>query len=177
MALIELRIRTLAQLQDSLDPAPFHEKALDPRAEEYILGCASDFPANQKLRLLVHAPESLRAHESEVVSAVHTHFDLALQQAERQFRLRMRIGWYSLAIGTLVLVLCLTLRSLLGEQNGHFRAAIAEGLLILGWVALWRPAEVLLYERWEIRHKHQTLAQLAVVPVAFAFFDEASGAA
>ena len=170
MALIEIHIRTLAQLHDSLDPAPFHEKALDPRAEEYILDCASDYPANCELRLLVHAPESLRLHAGEVASAVHTHFNLALQQAKRRYRLRMRIGGYSLAVGTLVLVVCLALRSLLGVQDGHLHAAVAEGLLILGWVALWRPAEVLLYERWEIRHKHQTLARLAAIAVEFAFF-------
>ena len=40
MATIEIRIRSLAQLFDSLDPAPFQERALDRNAESYILACA-----------------------------------------------------------------------------------------------------------------------------------------
>ena len=29
---------------------------------------------------------------------------------------------------------------------GHFFSVIQEGLTTLGWVALWRPGELLLYE-------------------------------
>ncbi len=173
MATIEIRIRSLAQLHDSFDPAPFYEKALDPRAEEYILSCAGEFPPRENLRLLVHAPESMRTNVDEVTSAVHAHFTLAYQQAMRVFHQRMRLGRYALVIGTLVLGFCLTLRGLLGDDHGALGASVAEGLLILGWVALWRPVEVLIYERWEIRQKHQTLERLAGIPVEFAFVPDA----
>ena len=34
---IELRLKRLDQLFESYDPAPFHEKDLDPDAEEFIV--------------------------------------------------------------------------------------------------------------------------------------------
>lgn len=38
MPVFELRIQTLDELFDSLDPAPFHAKALDRNAEAYLQG-------------------------------------------------------------------------------------------------------------------------------------------
>jgi len=40
-----------------------------------------------------------------------------------------------------------------------------EGLLIIGWVALWRPLEIFLYDWWPIRRKQAVLRQLAVIPI------------
>ena len=36
MATIEIRLRGLTRLFDSLDPAPLQERALDPNAESYL---------------------------------------------------------------------------------------------------------------------------------------------
>ena len=54
---IEVRIRVLAQLFNSLDPSPFHERDLDDDAEEYIVGCARELPTDVLLRIVVHLPE------------------------------------------------------------------------------------------------------------------------
>ncbi|MBM3963286.1 MAG: hypothetical protein FJ306_15525 [Planctomycetes bacterium] len=48
---IALRLRELAQLFDSFDPAPFHEKDLDRDAEEFIVSWAREFPADAPLVL------------------------------------------------------------------------------------------------------------------------------
>jgi len=42
---------------------------------------------------------------------------------------------------------------------------LGEGLLILGWVALWRPLEIFLYEWWPLRRRMNVLRQLAQAPV------------
>lgn len=47
--------------------------------------------------------------------------------------------------------------------------AIGEGLLILGWVAMWRPLEILLFERLENHQKSALLRRLARIPVDFEF--------
>ena len=48
---------------------------------------------------------------------------------------------------------------------------IDEGLLILGWVALWRPLDILLFDRFEMRASIKTLRRLAVVPVEVRFVE------
>ena len=45
---IELRLREVAQLFNSMDPTPFHHKDLDPDAEEFIESWALEFPPDSR---------------------------------------------------------------------------------------------------------------------------------
>jgi hypothetical protein len=167
MADIEIRIRSPEQLVDSLDPAPFYDKALDRAAERYLLECAEDLSAARTLRVVVHAPATFPAREAEIAAVIHGHFRREHALAERRLRLRMRLGRRTLLLGALVLIVALALRELLLPRVGHaaVAAVLSEGLLILGWVALWRPMETVLYERSDLGQKHAALARLARVPV------------
>lgn len=72
-------------------------------------------------------------------------------------------------IGAAVMIACLAIRTLLGDWvTTPVGQVVAEGLLILSWVVLWRPAELLLFARWESRHERQVLGRLSRIPVAFA---------
>lgn len=39
-SVIEVHVGELRQLSDAVDPSPFHDKDLDPKAEEFIVGTA-----------------------------------------------------------------------------------------------------------------------------------------
>lgn len=56
-----------------------------------------------------------------------------------------------------------------GRKTWHSPATdvLAEGLLILAWVALWRPAEVALFDHWENRENRRQLERLAKVKLRF----------
>jgi hypothetical protein len=62
------------------------------------------------------------------------------------------------------------MRALLGVfVSSQMLVAIGEGLLIFGWVAMWRPIEILLFERLE-NHQNRTLLQhLSQIPVTFEY--------
>jgi hypothetical protein len=170
MATIELRLRTLAQLFDSLDPSPFHERGLDRNADAYIVDWAGDFPANAPLRLQLHLSGDVQVHAQDIARAIHAHYAFELEQARRRHRRRMRGGHVALGIGLLVMLACLALRELLGDWGSTpVGQGISEGLLILGWVVLWRPAEVLLFERRESYEQLRLLQRLAHIPVDVAF--------
>lgn len=169
-AIISLRVNTLAQLFDSLDPAPFPERGLDRNAEAYIVDCAADHPPHQALRVLIHAPVLARPHVSDTTRAIHGHFRYLAEQAERRHRRRMRYGRVALAIGMAVMLASLALRAMLGDWIATpVGQGVGEGLLILGWVVLWRPTEMLLFERWESRQERHLLDRLAHVPIDFEF--------
>ena len=51
---IEIRIRELSQLFNSMDPTPFHHQDLDPNAEEFILSWAHEHPREGELEILIH---------------------------------------------------------------------------------------------------------------------------
>jgi hypothetical protein len=54
--------------------------------------------------------------------------------------------------------------SLMVEQTTAIRL-IEESLLILGWVANWRPLEIFLYDWWPIRRQSLLYKHLSAMPV------------
>lgn len=167
MAEIELRIQNLGQLFDSLDPAPFHVKALDRNVQAYLLESAGEHARRQALTIALYAPPHLESHVDEIASAIHTHFELLHQQAQRRHRYRRRISRVALAAGAATLALVLLLRSWVETLTAPFWDVLAEGLLILAWVALWRPIETIGFDSWESRDRRRLLAALAQIPVRF----------
>jgi hypothetical protein len=85
------------------------------------------------------------------------------------FELRelFRVGRRSLAIGIAVLAACLTASQWLAPLIPNVTAAsvVRESLIIVGWVANWRPIEIYLYDWWPIRRRRRLLARIAAAPV------------
>lgn len=172
---IELRLQRAAQLFETLDPAPFHQKALDPAAHRYLLDSALELGAPPGLRVIIHLPRVESAAAQGVAAAIHNHFEFELEQARRCLRRRMRIGRMALVAGVVLLAACSVLRSLVPAEYGGPAGFLGEGLLILGWVAIWRPVDVLLFERWEALDERAGLERLAHAPVELALRDQAAG--
>lgn len=169
---IELRVHALSQLFESFDPSPFREKALDPAAHRYILSCAQEFAPNPSICLVVHLPESLREQTDAIVAGIRNHFRLEAETARRELRHQMRIGRLSLFWGFVILASCSAGRSLLSLPSEQLTRFFSEGLLILGWVALWRPIETLLFEHWKARDECRWLERLSRMRIEFAFSSE-----
>ena len=54
--LVDIRLRDVRQLFETLDPAPFRERDLDPVAETYLEDAVRDIGASRPIRLRVHLP-------------------------------------------------------------------------------------------------------------------------
>jgi hypothetical protein len=74
----------------------------------------------------------------------------------------LRLGHGSLTIGLLFLATCLVLSSL-ATKIGYppVGRIVEEGLIIAGWVAMWRPLQIYLYDWWPLRAEWQILERLA----------------
>lgn len=172
MAIIDIRIQRIDQLLQSLDPSPFHdnERALNRDAEDHIVDFAGEYGRAEPFQLIVHAPLSIKPHAPEITRAIHAHFKLAHMKCRRRYQRRIRIGRALLIAGIAVLGIALLLRALLGDSGDRAMIeAIREGLLILGWVALWRPLDILLFERLEDHQSSALLLRLAHITVDFEF--------
>ena len=167
MPTIEMQLDSLPQLFDSLDPAPFHDRALDRGAEAWLKESVDEKPSRAPLELMIRGPEALRAHLPEIQTAVHAHFRRALEQEEWKLRRRMRVGRLALLIGLVVLAVTLVARHLLHSLHTSSADVFGEGLLIVGWVGLWRPAEMLLFDRLESAADRAVLRRLSQIPVHF----------
>ena len=165
---IELWLSTLQQLFNSFDPSPFHEKDLDSEAEDYIVGAVDELGSPQPIRLVIHLPaeQLLSASSLDLEGSVRHYFSYRHSEAERKLRLHFREARAALVIGVLFLVACITLRQLASFVLEEPTARIVqEGLLILGWVAMWGPIQLLLYDWWPLRHRVHLFSRLAAMKV------------
>jgi len=142
VSLIDIKVNSLAQIFNSLDPSPFHDKDLDADAEEYIVDSAREFPLTQPLKLVFHLPSDHldQAAIAGLDRAIHNYFADRAEAARRELRYTLAQGRTALAIGLSFLTGCVLLRQLVAAlDQGTAINLITEGLLIVGWVAMWRP--------------------------------------
>ncbi len=162
---VELRLDRISQLYNSLDPAPFHEKELEAAADDYIVGSAED--ARGPIRLVVMLPDTelTRPEAQQVPASIRHHFELRHDSEHRQLRALWRRGRLSLLIGITFLASCLLARTLLIDMPSPAAHILAEGLLIVGWVAMWGPLDIFLYGWWPIHARCKLFDRLARLDV------------
>jgi hypothetical protein len=166
--LIEMRLRTVMQIFNSLDPSPFLEKDLDPDAEGYITEIVQDFPLAQPMKIVIHLPcREAECEEARTLEpAIQNHFSYMEASAARELRLKFRQGRVSLAIGIGFLLVMGVISTLISPYTQHgFAAWIAGGLLIVSWVAMWEPVNIFLYLWWPIRRKQRIYGKISRMKV------------
>jgi hypothetical protein len=166
-ARINLKLRELNQLFNSLDPSPFLDRDLDDDAEEFIVSSARELHGSHAFELTVHLgtrSDGQRASETE--HAVQHYFAARAELKKREFRLLLRRGHSVLLIGLLFLTSCLVLSGLVTKVfPNQLGAILHESLIIVGWVAMWRPIEIYLYDWWPLREEWLGLQRLAKMRV------------
>lgn len=150
---LELRVHKLMQLFNSLDPTPFLNKELDRSAEAFIENWALGFPPDSQLHITIHV-EELPAEEdaSKLMSdAIHNYFKYKTSLVRGELRQLLKQGQMSLLIGVAFVTACLIAADTIATLSISNTATIArESLTIIGWVAMWRPVQIFLYDWWPL---------------------------
>lgn len=171
---IDLTVRNSRQLFDGRDPAPFRERDLDDDAVAYVLSSAEEIPRAQQLSIVVTISDEPEPHLApEVITeAIRRHFTYEGEQIERRLREHVRRGQMTLAVGLAVLVVFLSLAELTASLPASpLREILREGLVITGWVAMWRPLEVLLYDWWPLIDERRQVRRILDAPISVHFTD------
>jgi hypothetical protein len=168
-ATIEIRLETIEQLFHSLDPFPFHKKDLDRDAEEFIVGWARELPARQPIRIVIYLPaaEAEKPEAKIIPGAVTGYFSSRSVASGRDLKDLFRIGRRALMVGLTVLAICVLLAQAAASNlpARPFGQLIEESLIILGWVANWKPIEVFLYDWWPIVRQRNLYRRLAAAGI------------
>ncbi|MFA7238360.1 MAG: hypothetical protein WC058_16005 [Phycisphaeraceae bacterium] len=165
---IGLKLQDVNQLFNSMDPAPFPEKDLDDDAENFIVSWAREFPRRLPLLLVVHLPQKFAAEDPTpmIAAAVQNFFRYKMRLARRELRQLLRTGQTSLFVGLTFLTLCLLGGELLARlYTGDWTLVLREGLTIAGWVAMWRPMQIYLYDWWPLQRNIRVYRKLSQMPV------------
>jgi hypothetical protein len=180
-SVLELYLADPRQMFNSMDPAPFRQRDLDPKAAEYIVDWAREAPKDQPLSLVVHlGQQAARGDDGSMLrGAVNDYFLGRAVVTRKRMRQLFRTGRISLLIG----LAFMSLMMLAGQaayslfSREAYAVLIKESLIISGWVALWRPAEIFLHEWWPILAEARLYDRLAVMPVTLLGVDAPVGQA
>ncbi len=163
-ATVTIHVRNLAQLFNSLDPAPFWDRDLDRTAAEFIEGEFSDKRSADIWHLHVYATEGAQL-AADLQAAVEHYYERLATSASLQLRDSHRIGGLTLLAGITIFLLCTTAQQLLRGLLKDVPAILDQGLIILAWLALWRPAEAIVYDWIPIYRKRRLYQRLAGIRV------------
>jgi hypothetical protein len=160
---IEVFVDRIEQLFNSMDPSPFHERDLDDDAEEFIVGWAREFPRRDPVSLLVHVNQLPSHNDAQhlVETAMHNYFAYRAKLNRFELRYLLKQGRDSLFVGLAFLAACVLTSQLLRLRSGTLPIILREGLIIAGWVAMWRPMEIFLYEWWPLLRKGRLYEKLS----------------
>jgi hypothetical protein len=172
---IEVHVGELKQLFNSIDPSPFRNRDLDREAEEFIVGWAKDLPRDVPLALLVDLDRQAGLPDEAAVlrDAIHEFFWQRAEAYRRPLRELLRRGRTSLLIGLTVLAAAIALGDFLATlmKTSRVGEILRESLTIGGWVSMWRPLDIFLYDWWPIRSEAQLSDRLAAMPVRIRYLN------
>lgn len=177
---LEISLRSIHQLFNSLDPSPFYDRDLDSHAENYLVSWAQELPDDAPLSLslrLTEAPPTLDTPQW-IEAAVRHYFTERARLKRAELHSLLRQGRASLVIGLVFLAVCL----LLGQwsQNlapsGVLGSLLRESFLVAGWVAMWRPMQIYLYDWWPLRQQLRLYRRMGRMPVTVSVAAPAAGA-
>jgi hypothetical protein len=161
---IDVKLGTIEHLFDNRDPAPFRERDLDPQLVEYLIDAGEDVVTHDRVRGVFWFERPCSPHEVE--AAYRGHFAYELARNDRVRRRHRRAGLVTLAIAIVSIVVLVSLSEVVASViGGSIGAGLKEGLVISGWVLMWRPIEVLVYDAIPSRRKRRVLRKLLAMPL------------
>lgn len=165
---IILILTKVEQLFDTDVPVPSEFVALDSDVLDFFTSTIKKHhKACREFRLIVRLPEqALR----EVEPYMRTSVDLTLKGyfLAREKRIAERLhehfqdAWKMFGFGFAFMLACTLLRTYLAPEEVHsLMSSFREGLLVIGWVALWKPVEELLFNWWTLKRELVSWHKLA----------------
>jgi len=164
---IDIVLSSILQLFDRKDPSPFKEKDLDEDFSRYLILAMRELTHAQKVKLVIkmqeHHPTFLKAKDVE--EAIFTYFSFELESSQNDFRLLFRQGRITLLLGLAFLGSCYSIYFFTKDRSDLFFGFLGESLHVLGWVAMWKPINLFLYEWWPIHDRIVLMRRLTKIKV------------
>src|SRR5258708_6388730 len=159
-SVIEVHVGELKQLFNAIDPSPFRDKEL---------------PSDATLGLVVDLDREAGLPDEAAVlrDAIHEFFSQRAQAYRRRLRELFRVGRTSLVIGLFALASAIALGDFLAGlmKGSRIGEIVRESFTIGGWVSMWRPLEIFLYDWWPIRDEATLYDRLAAMPVRIRYLN------
>jgi hypothetical protein len=164
-----IRVSSIDQLFWEFDGRPVADRTLSGDARWYLLDEWERVRNAEPSYLVVYAPESDRAgtDEDAVRSAIWTSLRRSSGPLRRIDPLS-RQEKVAATIGILFLLACVMASTAMDQASENvFIEGLSQGILLVGWVALWRPAERFVVDVAPHMVNRRRFAEFADIDVRF----------
>jgi hypothetical protein len=167
VASFAIRAPSVDELLDPFSVGRLDERPLTDEVRDRILWAWVDTRHDRPSHLTVELPASERREGlAEKLKAAIRHDLEETYQASKKWLSVSRSERRETMIAFGFLIVCLVLSSLMDQAtaNDAFFGSVSQGLVVLGWVALWTPAQRLFatVSRRLNRKRYQELAKASI---------------
>jgi hypothetical protein len=166
-----IRLSSIDQLFWEFDAHPVAERTLSGDVRWYLLDEWERVRHAEPSALTIYAPEADRASTDE--DAVRAAIWASLLKSSgplRRIDPLSRQETVAAGIGVAVLLICVVASTAIDQAtNNVFIQGLSQGILLVGWVALWRPAERLVVEVMPHVFNRRRFAEFADIDVRFSW--------
>jgi hypothetical protein len=167
---IILRLKEAKHLWVSTETPPFGVDGLPISGMDYLVEQLSYHKSNSASQVTLQFPAALLAtiEIQEIKHQINQLCRYKINQIENEQREAVRDGLRALRSGGLFLAASLILAALVQKLvllPNLLQDFAVEGLLIVGWVGLWHPIELLIYGLWPYRKEKQIYEHISNMAV------------
>lgn len=176
---IQLKLIHLSALYDHKDPSPPRLKDLDSSVASYIFESFQEIEKKDSAQIQIIFQKSPNQEEKFELAreAIHQYFSFEAASLDKRIRHIFREGRKALFIGLFFLGFAtIMMHSFSFKISEPLQAFFKEGVTLTGWVAMWRPINVFLYEWWPVSDKKKLCQKLSTIPIVFQTTDLLKGA-
>jgi hypothetical protein len=170
---VRLELAELRELFNASPPDPLAGRPYAESGVDRILNQLRPRPG-RRVRTTIVLPEAARAPDLEARcrAALENYFGARIAYLDNDNSSLWHEGRATLTRGLLFLAICMLGSHIVGEPK-YLHPVLArfldEGFVIAGWVALWWPLDVLLYQHWPLARERRMYESLRSMELSLDF--------
>lgn len=163
---VDVVLTSVAEAFETLVPLPLSHLEFDEDLVAYVEDEVEGLPKNEPLRIVVLLPEQgieTNAGDEAVLRVMmHAYLKARLRRRRAAEHEALRSVVVACFWGFLFMLGCQVVRWLANfPEYPTLTSTISEGMLVLGWVALWNPYDRLLFSWWPAVKQRRLVERIA----------------
>ena len=158
--------KSVGQIYDTEDPSPEENRDLSDRAEDRIFHTVLDVPKGVRaalcddLVIMVPAQELTSERNNAIISAVRSHFRRRADEMQGAMKITQRVGVREFRLTIAVCIPAFIGIAICSQFHGNPLTEVIENVLvIISWVTIWQPFQVLVFDRWTGKRDRRSVSE------------------